>query len=85
MFAKSKLDLHHNVNCVCLYVCPFVHAHSAGISGFVLGLQRFFFVVSVGVSNCDKLLGSARSFVNPGVSLRNGAAWRAAETQCSTL
>lgn len=63
---------------VCL--CAPVRALSAGISGFVLGLQRFFFffsVVSVGVSNCDKLLGSIRAFVKPGVSLRNGAAPRA--------
>lgn len=64
---------------MCLYVCTRTGAHTLSWDLWLCsGFAKIFFVVSVGVSNCDKLLGSARSFVNPGVSHRNGAALKAA-------
>lgn len=35
--------------CMFVCLCTYRHAHSAGISGFVLGLQRFFLLLSVWV------------------------------------
>lgn len=66
-----------------MFVRLYMHTQLGSLALF--WVCKDFFVVSVGVSNCDKLLGSAWFFVNPGVSLWNGAAWRAAATQCSTL
>lgn len=65
--------------CVCdrLYVCARLYVRSQLGSLALFWVCKDFFVVSMGVSNCDKLLGSARAFVKPGVSLRNGAALRA--------
>lgn len=76
-YSRQTPTLHNYV-----YVCMFVHVQARTLSwalwlcsGFA---KIFFVVVSVGVSNCDKPLGSAWPFVKPGVSLRNGAALKAA-------
>lgn len=63
---------------VSVFVRVQARTHSAGISGFVLGLQRFFLLLSVWVFPTVKPLGSAQSAVNPGVSVRTGATMTAA-------
>lgn len=70
---------------VSVFVRVQARTHSAGISGFVLGLQRFFLLLSVWVFPTVKPLGSAQSAVNPGVSVRTGATMTAAWSPTSWL
>ncbi len=70
---------------VCLYAYRRVHTQLGSLALFWVCKDFFSVVVSVGVSNCDKLLGSTWSFVKPGVSHRIGAALTAAKHHCSPL
>lgn len=85
---RGQLDI---VSCLCVFVCLYTYRRALTQLGSLAlfwvckDFFSFFFFVSVGVPNCDKLLGSARSSINSGVSLRNGAALTAAKHQHSPL